>query len=296
MWVADGWNEYEVIDTDNKEKLERWGSYTVVRPDPQVIWNKGRSNSLWGKADAYYIRSSGGGGHWENTGLPEEWMISYKDMNFKLKPLGFKHTGLFPEQAVNWDFIRNVIEGSGKQEVQVLNLFAYTGGATVAAAKAGAKVTHVDASKGMVAWAKENILINNLGSESVRYIVDDCMKFVKREQRREKKYDVIIMDPPSYGRGPNKELWKIEDCIFDLVKESVKLLSDEPLLFLINSYTTGLSPSVMKYILSINTGNFNVNIEADEIGLPIRDNRKLGLVLPCGASARAVFKKENDKL
>lgn len=290
MWIADSWNEYEVIDTDNKEKLERWGEYTVIRPDPQVIWNKGKTNPIWKKADAHYIRSNSGGGHWENKSLPEEWIISYRDMNFKLKPLGFKHTGLFPEQAANWDFIRDTIKAARRAEINTLNLFAYTGAATLAAAKAGSKVTHVDASKGMVAWAKENAIISDLGSAPIRYIVDDCMKFVKREQRRERKYDVIIMDPPSYGRGPNKELWKIEDCIFDLVKEAVKLLSEKPILFLINSYTTGLSPSVMKYILGINTGNFALNIEADEIGLPIRDNKDLGLVLPCGASARAVFK------
>ena len=289
MWIADGWKEYEVIDTDNKEKLERWGNYTLIRPDPQVIWNKGRVNPLWKKADGHYIRSSSGGGSWENKSIPDEWSISYKDMTFKLKPLGFKHTGLFPEQAVNWDFIRKVIKGSNKSEIQTLNLFAYTGAATLAAAKAGSKVTHVDASKGMVAWAKENALISDLGSASIRYIVDDCMKFVKREQRREKKYDLIIMDPPSYGRGPNKELWKIEDCIFDLVKECVKLLSEKPILFLINSYTTGLSPSVMKYILGIHTQKYKVKIEADEIGLPIKENENLHLSLPCGASARAIF-------
>lgn len=288
MWIANEWKDYEVIDTDDREKLERWGDYLLIRPDPQIVWNKGKKNPLWKKADAHYIRSNLGGGHWENVRLPDEWSISYKDLNFKLKPLGFKHTGLFPEQACNWDFIRKTISASGKKEVKALNLFAYTGAATLAAAKTGSSVTHVDASKGMVQWAKENAAASGLESASIRYIVDDCMKFVKREQRRGQSYDVIIMDPPSYGRGPNKEKWEISKT-FDLVKECVNLLSDAPILFLINSYTKGLSPSVMKYILGINIKDYKANIEVDEIGLPIKDNMNLGLALPCGASTRAVF-------
>lgn len=289
MWIADGWTDYEIIDTDSKEKLERWGDYILVRPDPQVIWSKQRDNALWRKFDGYYHRSSKGGGEWESISLPEEWHISYKDLNFKLKPLGFKHTGVFPEQAVNWDFIRKTIKASGRNDVNTLNLFAYTGGATLAAASAGSRVTHVDASKGMVAWAKDNAAISGLQSAPVKYLVDDCMKLVKREQRRGNRYDIIIMDPPSYGRGPQKEEWKIENSVFDLVKECSLLLSDNPLLFLINSYTTGLSPSVMKYILALSLKNRYVCIDADEIGLPVSSNKELGLVLPCGSTARAIF-------
>lgn len=289
MWIADKWKDYEVLDTDDKEKLERWGDYTLIRPDPQIIWHNTENKSLWKMADARYIRSNKGGGFWENKSLPEEWTISYNDLSFKLKPLGFKHTGLFPEQAVNWDFAGEIIKRSDRDNISVLNLFAYTGGATLACAKQGASVTHVDASKGMVAWAKENAVISGLKDASIRYIVDDCLKFVQREQRRGKAYDAIIMDPPSYGRGPNKELWKLEDCVHDLVIECVKLLSDKPLFFIINSYTTGLSPSVMKYILGISLKGYNVKIDADEIGLGVSSVKRYGLALPCGATARAVF-------
>lgn len=289
MWIADKWKDYEVLDTDNKEKLEKWGNYILIRPDPQVIWHSSGNKDLWRKASARYIRSNKGGGFWENRDLPSEWQISYNDLSFKLKPLGFKHTGLFPEQAVNWEFAAEFIKNSKREEISVLNLFAYTGGATVACAKAGANVTHVDASKGMVAWAKENALISGLKDAKIRYIVDDCLKFVQREQRRSRKYDAIIMDPPSYGRGPNKELWKIEDCVHSLVTECTKILSEKPLFFIINSYTTGLSASVMNYILGLSLKEYKVKIESDEIGLPVKSVKDLNLALPCGATARAIF-------
>ena len=286
MWIADNWKDYEVIDTSKGEKLERWDKYMLVRPDPQVIWNTDRKENAWRKPNGHYFRSSKGGGEWEFHNLPEEWTIGYKDLTFNLKPFSFKHTGIFPEQAANWDWFSELIEKSGR-EIKVLNLFAYTGGATVSAAKAGASVTHVDASKGMVAWAKENASISGLQDAPVRYLVDDCTKFVEREIRRGNKYDAIIMDPPSYGRGPKGEIWKIEESIFPFVQLTSKLLSDKPLFFLINSYTTGLQPAVLSYMLHtvldpIKKGK----IDADEVGLPVTSN---GLVLPCGASGRCTF-------
>ncbi len=283
MRVSNCWEDYELIDCSNGERLERWGNITLIRPDPQVIWKTPKTNPLWKKADARYSRSSTGGGSWEVfNNFPEEWSIKYKDLSFKIKPMGFKHTGLFPEQAVNWDFTRSVIE-KAQRPVKVLNLFAYTGGATLAGLAQNAQVVHVDASKGMVAYAKENAQISDLADKSVRWIVDDCVKFVEREIRRGNKYDVIIMDPPSYGRGPGGEVWKLEEKVYDFVKLCSKVLSDDPLMFLVNSYTTGLSPAVMNYIVgSIITPRFGGKVTSDEIGLKATQT---GLVLPCGASA-----------
>ena len=286
MWIADNWKDYSVIDTSSGEKLERWGKYTLVRPDPQVIWHTEKKNPLWKRADASYKRSSTGGGAWSENRLPDSWTINYRDLTFLIKPMGFKHTGLFPEQAANWDWFSNLIKNSGR-EIKVLNLFAYTGGATVAAAKAGASVVHVDAAKGMVAQAKENARLSGLEDAHIRYIVDDCKKFIEREIRRGKKYDAIIMDPPSYGRGPTGEVWKIEENIDDFVKLTSEVLSDRPLFFLLNSYTTGLSASTMKYITNIRLlDKFPGEAMADEIGIPVRDS---GLQLPCGSSVRVVF-------
>ena len=283
MWLADGWNDYEVIDTSNGEKLERWGDYSLVRPDPQVIWNTPRQVSGWKKKNAHYHRSSKGGGQWEFIDLPEQWEISYKDLIFHLKPFRFKHTGLFPEQAVNWEWVSERIRGAGRP-VRVLNLFAYTGGATVACARAGAAVTHVDASKGMVAWAKENAAASGLADAPIRYLVDGCVKFVEREIRRGNHYDAVIMDPPSYGRGPKGEIWKIEEKIFPFIQLCTQILEKEPLFFLVNSYTTGLQPAVLSYMMELALGNmFGGRVQADEIGLPVSSN---GLVLPCGASGR----------
>lgn len=282
MWIADKWKDYEVIDCSNGEKLERWGSYILVRPDPQVIWDTPRKEKGWHKKNAHYHRSKKGGGEWEFFDLPEQWSISYDSLTFQLKPFSFKHTGLFPEQAVNWDWFSKKIKHSGKP-IKVLNLFAYTGGATLAAAAAGASVTHVDASKGMVTWAKENAASSGLKDAPIRWIVDDCVKFVEREIRRGNHYDAIIMDPPSYGRGPKGEIWKIEDCIHPLVKLCAQLLTDEPLFFLINSYTTGLQPAVLAYLIGTELRAFEGTVTADEIGLPVSSN---GLVLPCGASGR----------
>ena len=247
MWIAADWKDYTIIDTSSGEKLEMWGKYSLVRPDPQVIWKTEKKHQLWTRADASYKRSKSGGGAWNENRLPESWNIKYKDLTFLIKPTGFKHTGLFPEQAVNWDWFRTLIENAGRP-IKVLNLFAYTGGATVAAAKAGASVCHVDASKGMVQCAKENARLSGLADAPIRYIVDDCKKFIEREIRRGNKYDGIIMDPPSYGRGPTGEVWKIEDSIDDFVSLVSEVLSDKPLFFLLNSYTTGLSASTMKYI------------------------------------------------
>ncbi len=283
MWLADGWNDYEVLDTSNGEKLERWGDYILVRPDPQVIWNTPRQVLGWKKKNAHYHRSSKGGGQWEFIDLPEQWEISYKDLIFHLKPFRFKHTGLFPEQAVNWEWVSERIRGAGRP-VRVLNLFAYTGGATVACARAGAAVTHVDASKGMVAWAKENAAASGLADAPIRYLVDDCVKFVEREIRRGNHYDAVIMDPPSYGRGPKGEIWKIEEKIFPFIQLCTQILEKEPLFFLVNSYTTGLQPAVLSYMMELALGNmFRGRVQADEIGLPVSSN---GLVLPCGASGR----------
>ena len=289
MWIADGWNDYEVLDTSAGEKLERWGDYILVRPDPQVIWNTPHKVREWKQKNGHYHRSNKGGGQWEFFDLPEQWEISYGNLKFHLKPFHFKHTGLFPEQAVNWEWSGNLIREAKKKnpgkEIKVLNLFAYTGGATVACADAGAAVTHVDASKGMVTWAKENAAASGLANAPIRYLVDDCVKFVEREIRRGNHYDAIIMDPPSYGRGPKGEIWKIEENIFPLVQLCTKVLADKPLFFLINSYTTGLQPAVLSYMLNLELkSRFGGTVEADEIGLPVRG--KQGLVLPCGASGR----------
>lgn len=289
MWIADGWNDYEVLDTSAGEKLERWGDYILVRPDPQVIWNTPHKVREWKQKNGHYHRSNKGGGQWEFFDLPEQWEISYGNLKFHLKPFHFKHTGLFPEQAVNWEWSGNLIREAKKKnpgkEIKVLNLFAYTGGATVACADAGAAVTHVDASKGMVTWAKENAAASGLANAPIRYLVDDCVKFVEREIRRGNHYDAIIMDPPSYGRGPKGEIWKIEEKIFPLVQLCTKILADRPLFFLINSYTTGLQPAVLSYMLNLELkSRFGGTVEADEIGLPVRG--KQGLVLPCGASGR----------
>lgn len=291
MWLADRWKDYEVIDTSNGEKCERWGDYILVRPDPQVIWNTPKSNKAWKKMNGHYHRSSKGGGEWEFFNLPQEWTIKYElpeetganPLMFHLKPFSFKHTGLFPEQAVNWDWCSKKIANAGRP-VKVLNLFAYTGGATIAAAAAGANVTHVDASKGMVTWAKENAVSSNIDPTSTRWLVDDCMKFVEREIRRGNHYDGIIMDPPSYGRGPKGEIWKIEESVFPFIELTEQLLSDNPLFFLINSYTTGLQPAVLTYMLrTVIEKKHGGHVEASEIGIPVSSN---GLVLPCGASGR----------
>jgi 23S rRNA (cytosine1962-C5)-methyltransferase len=284
MWIAKDWKDYEVIDASKGEKLERWGKYILVRPDPQVIWDTPKIQKGWKKPNAHYHRSSKGGGEWEFFDLPKQWDVTYKDLTFNLQPFNFKHTGLFPEQAVNWDWFSEKIKSVKGRQVKVLNLFAYTGGATLAAAKAGASVTHVDASKGMVTWARENAAASGLADAPIRYIVDDCVKFVEREIRRESKYDAIIMDPPSYGRGPKGEVWKIEDSIHPFVQLCTKALSDEPLFFLLNSYTTGLQAGVLSYMLSEELGKkYGGKVTADEIGLPVSDN---GLALPCGASGR----------
>lgn len=283
MWIADGWNDYEVIDCSQGEKLERWGDYLLVRPDPQVIWDTPKKHRGWKKMNGHYHRSSKGGGEWEFFDLPEQWTIDYKGLTFNLKPFSFKHTGLFPEQAANWDWFSGRIRKAGRP-VKVLNLFAYTGGATLAAAKAGASVTHVDASKGMVGWAKENARSSGLESAPIRWIVDDCVKFVEREIRRGSHYDGIIMDPPSYGRGPKGEIWKIEESIHPLVRLCAQLLSDDPLFYLINSYTTGLAPAVLTYMLSIEVASKHGGfVQSEEVGLPVT---RTGLVLPCGASGR----------
>lgn len=287
MWCADHWKDYEVVDCSDGEKLERWGKYLLVRPDPQVIWSTPKKNRGWKKKNAHYHRSRKGGGEWEFFDLPEEWSIGYQtaagnDLTFHLKPFSFKHTGLFPEQAVNWDWFSRKIQKAGRP-IRVLNLFAYTGGATVAAAAAGAQVTHVDASKGMVRWAKENAAASGLADAPIRWLVDDCVKFVQREIRRGKQYDAVIMDPPSYGRGPKGEIWKIEEQIHPLIHLCTQILSDDPLFFLVNSYTTGLQPAVLSYLLSIELKGLGGTVHADEVGLPVSES---GLVLPCGAAGR----------
>ena len=287
MRIADRWQDYEVLDTDQGEKLERWGDVVLIRPDPQIIWKTGR-NAAWDKAHARYNRSSEGGGSWSRNAMPrEQWEIGYHGLRFHIRPTGFKHTGLFPEQAVNWDLMGKMIRESSR-EWSVLNLFAYTGGATLACAAAGAKVCHVDASKGMVQWARDNATLSGLSDRPIRWIVDDCQKFVEREIRRGMRYDAIVMDPPSYGRGPGGEVWKLEDCIFDLVQTCARALSDDAGFFLLNSYTTGLSPSVMAYILSsVVAKGRGGKVTAGEIGLPVK---KTGLVLPCGNTA--LWRKE----
>ncbi|MGI6166575.1 MAG: class I SAM-dependent methyltransferase [Eubacteriales bacterium] len=283
MFIADKWKEYELLDASDGERLERWGKYILIRPDPQIIWSGGKVSPGWQSADGIYRRSREGGGSWIKRNLPDVWVISYKNLRFELRPMGFKHTGLFPEQAANWDWFSELIIRAGRP-VSVLNLFAYTGGATLAAAAAGASVCHVDASRGMVRQAKENAAISGLAGAPVRYIVDDCIKFVEREIRRGSKYDAIIMDPPSYGRGPGGEVWKLEDCIDRLVELCVRVLAKRPLFFLINSYTTGLSPLTMKYILDLRlTSKVGGRSVAGELALPVKAT---GGYLPCGASVR----------
>ena len=283
MWIADRWKDYEVLDCSEGEKLERWGKYTLVRPDPQVIWSTPKKQRGWKKMNGHYHRSTRGGGEWEFFDLPEQWTIRYDSLTFNLKPFSFKHTGLFPEQAANWDWFSDRIKKAGRP-ISVLNLFAYTGGATLAAAAAGASVCHVDAAKGMVAWAKENAKSSGLEEAPIRWIVDDCQKFVEREIRRGHHYDGIIMDPPSYGRGPKGEIWKIEESIHPFIRLTAQLLSDKPLFFLINSYTTGLAPSVLSYMISTEIiPAHGGHVEAGELGLPVTES---GLVLPCGASGR----------
>ena len=283
MRAADKWQDYRLIDTTTDEKLEIWKDIVLIRPDPQIIWKTPQKSQLWDKAHGRYQRSNSGGGSWDfSKKIPNSWTVSYDDLVFNIKPTGFKHTGLFPEQAVNWDFMKQKIKKAGRP-ISVLNLFAYTGGASLACASAGASVCHVDASKGMVSWARENAASSNLGEKPIRWIVDDCEKFVAREIKRGRRYDAIIMDPPSYGRGPNGEVWKLEDSIFDLVELCSGVLSDSPLFFLLNSYTTGLSPSVMAYILGETVGSkFGGEVTADEIGLPCEES---GFILPCGSTA-----------
>ena len=283
MNIANDWKDYEILDMANGEKLERWGNIYLVRPDPQIIWKDKSYQNKWNMANARYNRSNTGGGAWEyKKRLPESWQIKYKNLTFNIKPMGFKHTGLFPEQAVNWDWMIKKIKDS-KREINVLNLFAYTGGATVACLSAGAKVCHVDSSKGMTTWAKENVESSGLRDRPVRFIIDDVVKFVQREIRRGRKYDAIIMDPPSYGRGKNGEVWQFENNIADLVELCTKVLSDNPLFFLINSYTTGISAKVLENILYLNMKNVKGTISSGEIGLPMKDSK---LVLPCGIYGR----------
>lgn len=283
MRIASDWKDYRIIDTSGGEKLERWGDTLLIRPDPQIIWDTPKENPDWNRAAGHYFRSNKGGGEWKfSKKIPESWNISYQGLTFLIRPTGFKHTGLFPEQAVNWDYFDKTIKSAGRP-VKVLNLFAYTGGATLACAKAGASVCHVDASKGMVAWARENAALSGLSEKPVRWIVDDCEKFVLREIRRGNRYDGIIMDPPSYGRGPGGEVWQLEERIYHLVDLCSNVLSDKPLFFALNSYTTGLSPSVMEYLLGVTVGKkFRGKVSADEIGLPVEES---GYVLPCGSTA-----------
>ncbi len=277
------WKDYELLDCSEGERLERWGDIILIRPDPQVIWKTRKKHPLWKKANARYHRSNSGGGKWEvYTPIPNEWNVNYNDLTFHIKTMGFKHTGLFPEQAVNWDYMTEIIKNAGRP-VKVLNLFAYTGGATIACLKAGASVTHVDASKGMVQWARENASLSSVDDKPVRWLVDDCIKFVQREIRRGNKYDIIIMDPPSYGRGPGGEIWKLEDEVYNFVSLCSEIVSDDALAMFINSYTTGLAPSVMQYILgSVMVPKFGGTVSSDEIGIPVTSSK---MVLPCGATA-----------
>ncbi len=282
MFIADKLTDYTILDTGDGMKLERWGKYTLSRPDPQVIWEKQRPE-LWRRVDAQYSRSNSGGGHWNfNKELPEKWVFHFQNLNYYVRPTGFKHTGLFPEQSANWEFMMQKL--SGKREANILNLFAYTGGATIACASMGARVTHVDAAKSMVAWAKENAAVSGLANAPIRYIVDDCLKFVLREQRRGRKYDGILMDPPSYGRGADGQVWKCEDDLFNLVKETSKLLSDDPLFFMISSYTTGLSSIVIENMIDICVKrNYGGKTEAGDLAIPVKEQ---GIFLPCGNTAR----------
>ena len=282
MIISKDWKDYEILDMANGEKLERWGNIILIRPDPQIIWSNKLKPEMWKKANAHYHRSKTGGGEWEYIkNVPESWQIRYKDLTFNLKPMGFKHTGLFPEQAVNWDFMINKIRNAGR-EIKVLNLFAYTGGATVACSYAGASVCHVDSSKGMTLWAKENVASSGLSERPIRFIIDDVIKFVQREIRRGNKYDAIVMDPPSYGRGANGEVWNIEENLYTLVELCTKVLSDKPLFFIINSYTTGLAPTILANILNL-TIKKDGKISCGEIGLPMKDSK---LILPCGIYGR----------
>ena len=283
MWIADQWKDYEVIDTSEGEKLERWGKYTLVRPDPQVIWNTPKTDRRWRSYDGRYARSNTGGGQWSEKRLPERWQVQYGPLTFNVKPMTFKHTGIFPEQAVNWDFSMDQIKKAGRP-VSVLNLFAYTGGATLAAAAAGASVCHVDAAKGMVAWARENAKSSGLENAPIRWIIDDCAKFVEREMKRGRRYDAIIMDPPSYGRGPSGEIWKLEKDLYPFLQLVTGVLSDDPLFVIINSYTTGLAPSVLGYMLdTLVTRKYGGHTECQELGLPVTNS---GLTLPCGSTGR----------
>ncbi len=281
MRTVDNFFDYELIDADDGMRLERWKDIILIRPDPQIIWKDGKKDERWNKAHAVYHRSSSGGGYWERLrAVPDVWSVSFEDLNFNLKPMGFKHTGLFPEQAVNWKLASKLIKESKREDIKVLNMFAYTGGATVACLKAGAVVTHVDASKGMVAWAKENAVASNVSDRPVRWLVDDCLKFAKREIRRGNKYDAIIMDPPSYGRGPNGEIWKLENQLGELLEVTAQLLSDNPLFFFLNSYTGGLSPTILNYMLKKSIKNdLKAEVYTDEIGLRVT---KRDIVLPCG--------------
>lgn len=283
MWLSDKWKDFELIDCSDGEKLERWGKYTLVRPDPQAIWSTKRENSAWFSPNGRYARSSTGGGRWAKADVPESWQVHYGELTFNVKLMNFKHTGIFPEQACNWDYIMEKVRNAGRP-LNVLNLFAYTGAASLAAAAAGANVCHVDAAKGMVAWAKENAVASGLADRPIRWIVDDCQKFVEREIRRGRRYDAIIMDPPSYGRGPSGEIWKLEESLYPFVKLCAEVLSDEPEFVIINSYTTGLSPSVISYMSeTIFTERFGGKSESQEIGLPVTES---GLALPCGATCR----------
>ncbi|MGN0504742.1 MAG: class I SAM-dependent methyltransferase [Ruminococcus sp.] len=283
MRIADKWKDYELIDASGGERLERWGEIILIRPDPQVIWNTERKNPLWQNAHARYIRSSKGGGNWQVfRKLPDRWNISYRELKFNVRTMGFKHTGVFPEQGTNWDFVTEKIKNSDRQ-LNILNLFGYTGCATLSALSAGARVCHVDAAKGMVQWARDNAAESKIADRPVRWIVDDCIKFVERELRRGNRYDGIIMDPPSYGRGPSGEVWKLEDSIYSFVELSSRLLSEDAKFFILNSYTAGLSPSVMEYILSsVIKPKMGGTVSCDEIGLPVTQS---GLVLPCGSTA-----------
>lgn len=286
MWVSDKWTDYELLDTSKGERLERWGDMILVRPDPQVIWDTPKTHPGWKKADARYSRSSTGGGAWDKKSVPGSWQVKYRDLTFNVKPMNFKHTGIFPEQAANWDYARDKIKAAARP-ISVLNLFAYTGAATIACLSAGASVCHVDAAKGMVQWAKENAASSAVADKSVRWIVDDCAKFVEREIRRGHKYDALIMDPPSYGRGPGGEVWKLEDDLYDFVKLTAGVLSDDPLFVIINSYTTGLSPSTITYVAeSVYKPRFGGKARSDELGLPVTTT---GLCLPCGAACRMEF-------
>jgi len=283
MWISDKWRDYELIDCSGGDRLENWGGHILLRPDPQAIWKTPKRDRRWKAPDAIYARSSSGGGRWEKRDVPDSWKIGYGELTFNIKPMNFKHTGVFPEQAANWDFAMDAIRHAGRP-INVLNLFAYTGGATIACAAAGASVCHVDAAKGMVSWARENAKASGLENAPIRWIVDDCAKFVEREIRRGRKYDALIMDPPSYGRGPSGEVWRLEDNLWDFVSLCSGVLSDDPLFVIINSYTTGLSPSVLTYMSeSIFSSRFGGSSESGELGLPVTAS---GLVLPCGSTCR----------